>query len=370
MSKKFNSKLKKCQKESSDEATQQEVFLRSMSAMGIVPKKFNEEESSANFPQVYEIIEKILKSREHCDLNIVIGSESFECHMNVLKSYSEYFQKSEKSLKSGTIELPEDKVTPEAFNVIYAWMLADESEIPRLHFARIFKAAKFLEIKELLSQIMCFIDENVIGEREALSIYLEAKEINEKTLQGFMMKKISKIFLTFVASWEYLQLTEEEVTQLLQSNRLGVNSELDILFAVIRWSQHEWPSRKSSLSHLMKCVRFELIQSWQLVELKKYPKEFEHIFKMKEIQAMIDDAISLISLRNAQHDGDGDQDPFPATIHRRIINDPMWNSFEFEKNSNLYHNYRNFCIYLKQFDAVHWRKVKYSNPKHELQTLI
>jgi hypothetical protein len=203
----------------------------------------------------------------------------------------------------------------------------------------------------------------VIEEREALSIYLEAKAANVKPLQDFMMNKISKIFLTFVSSWEYLLLLYEEVEAFFQSNRLGVNSELDMLFAAIRWLQHDWPQREKSIAKLMKCVRFELIQSWQLVELKKFPKELKHIFKVREVQEMIDKALSNISLQHSHIEGDGDN--LPLVFNRRLINDPMWNEFEFEKNPNVYHNYCNFCKYLKRLSESHWRKIKYFDPKHE-----
>ena len=287
--------------------------------------------------------------------------------MIVLKSYSEYFEKLDKNdeIDTQTVTLPDDQVTPTAFYKIYEWMLADENFLTRSSFAEIFKAAKFLKIQDLLSQCMCCIDDmRVIGEREALSIYLEAKEINEKSLQDYMRMKISKIFLTFVASWEFLELTQDEVEDFFKSNRLGVNSELDMLFSGIRWLQHNWSQRKKSIPTLLRFVRFELIQSWQLVELKRFPRELEHIFKYPEVQDMIDKALSYISLQNSDH-CKGDSETLTTVFNRRLINDPMWNEFQFERNPNLFQNFCNFCKYLNKLDGCHWRKLKYSDPKHE-----
>lgn len=340
---------------------------KSISTLGFHPRQFTQDEATAKFPSVLTCIEKLLKNREQTDTTVVVGSETFECHMIVLKCYSEYFEKldANTSLDTKTVILPEDQVSSVAFFKIYEWMLSDEEKVERSNFAEVYKAAKFLKIRELMSQLMCCIDDKkVIEEREALSIYLEAKAANEKSLQEFMLKKISKIFLTFVASWEFLVLHFEEAEDLFRSNRLGINSELDMLLAAIRWLQHDWPQRKKSIAGLMSLVRFELMQSWQLVELKRYPKELEHIFKIHDVQNMIDKALSSISLQCSET-GAGDEESVSEVFNRRLINDPLWNEFEFEMNPNIHENYLNFCAYLSQLNACHWRKIKYADPKHD-----
>lgn len=344
---------------------------KSLSMLGFQAKEFTKDEASANFPSVLTCLEKMLKNQEQTDTKIVIGSESFDCHMIVLKIYSDFFKKFDENEGNDTTKviLPDDKVTPTAFRFIYNWMLTDEKTVDRSCFAEAFKASKFLKIHEMVGQLMSCIDDlKVIGEREALSIYLEAKEVDEKLLQDYMRNKISKIFLTFVSSWEYIQLETEEVVEFFKSNRLGVNSELDMLFSAIRWLQHEWPQRKKSVPIIMKLVRFELMQSWQLVELKKYPKELEHIFKIKEVQEIIDKALHYISLQRPNH-CEGGGEALIQVFNRRIINDFMWNEFEFEKNPNFFQNFCNFCKYLKQLDSCHWRKIKYADVKHELVVL-
>lgn len=341
----------------------------SLSRMGFSPKPLSVKESSAKFPPFLDCIEKMIRQSEHTDTKVVVGAETFNCHMIVLKGYSEYFKKldNKASIDTQKVVLPDDQVTPLAFSKIYEWMLSDEDSVPRIGFAEIFKSAKFLGISELTSQLMCYIDDGkVIGEREALSIYLEAKEINEKSLQDLMRQKISKIFLTFVASWEYLELTLDEIRDFFKSNRLAVNSELDMLFAAIRWLQHEWSHRKNSTVELLKLVRFELIQSWQLVELKRYPKELEHIFKIPEVKEIIDNALSYISMQFADHLGKGDCEVTPPKVFNRLlIHDPHWNELQLEHNPNVFQNFCNFCKYLKEIDACRWRKVKYADPRHE-----
>lgn len=308
----------------------------------------------------------MLKNRECTDTKVFIGTETFDCHMLVLKSYSEYFAKLDKSenIDRQCIIVPDEKVTPIAFEIIYEWMLEDDDKPHRRYFAEVFKAATFLKVSELLDQQICCIDDmKQIGEREALSIYLEAKEADEKHLQNMMVKKISKIFLTFASSWEFLVLKCDELEAMFSSNRLAVNSELDMLFVAIRWLQHEWPSRKKSIVPLLKFIRFDFFESWQLVELKKYPVELENIFKIPDVQKLIDKALFTISLRNAHVEGEGDMPP--DAINRCLIDDPLWREFNFDKNPNMFKNYCNFSKYLKHFVGDRWRSLKYVDPRHE-----
>lgn len=336
-----------------------------LSTLGIYPRQFTPEEGSAKFQTYLTSVVKMAKNRVHCDTKIVIGEETFDCHMIVLKGYSKYFADLSKKeeFDKQTVFLPNEKVSSEAFKIIYEWMLSNDNIPQRLHFAAVFKAATYLKIHEYLSQFMCIIDDKtVIGEREALSIYLEAKEVDDKSLQDLMRVKISKLFLTFVASWEYLTLNYDEVEDFFRSNTVGVNSELDMLFAAIRWLQHEWPLRHKLVAPLMKFVRFELLKVWQLIELKKYPQELQHIFKIPEVQEIIDNALSSTLLQCSSH---GDGDKVSKVITRQIINDPMWNAFEIEKNPNFSQNYQNFSMYLKKLNGTHWQKLKYADPKHE-----
>lgn len=79
---------------------------------------------------------------------------------------------------------------------------------------------------------------------------------------------------------------------------------------------------------------------------------------------MIDRAMSYISLQYSNQEGGDDRSKIPV-ISRQIVNDPMWNQYEFEMNPNFVESYGNFCKYLSQLNATHWTKLKYADPKNE-----
>lgn len=332
----------------------------SISQLGLSPRQLSRDEVSPESicPSLFECMERIVKERKFTDVKILAGDEEFECHLLVLRSYSRFFEKFG-SLDTNVIRLPHEHVTSRAFEVIYEWMLNDSETIRRNYFVELFKAAKFLQIDELICQCMCIIDDgNLIGEREALSLYLEAIECNEPVIKDIMIKKVSRIFMTFVASIEFLELHFHDVQQLLKLNSIGVHSELDIFFIVILWLEYDWNSRRDKLILLMELVRFELFQPWQLVELKKCPETLREILAHDEIFDMIDNALASISLSKSSFSV-GDYQRESVIIKRRIINDDiLWESFKFETNQDFHQNYLNFCKFLQLISGNHWQNIQ------------
>lgn len=330
--------------------------------LGLRPK-----DSSYNDDTIHDYLSKVTKliqNFKQTDVSIQIGTDLFECHMDVLKCYSEYFVflDADDNNSNEVIELSETDVTPKAFAIIYDWMLSDDNCVPRELFPEIFKAALFLKVKELEQNCFRYMDLK-LEERSGLQLYLEAKYVNLPILQKQMSQTISKIFLTFAASIEFLNLSFDEVEAILTSNKIAVNSELDVLFVAIKWLHHEWPKRQSYVTELIQHVRFSMIVAWQLVELKKYPTEFKHIFMIPEVQGLIDDALNFVNTKNKHID----ENIFinykylnqHKQLHRQIImNDSNWQRYKFNTNPDIFQNYLNFCKYLNEIDNNHWKKVK------------
>lgn len=333
----------------------------SIHELGVKPKELPEIFfNNHQIPSYENLIEYNIRNFRACDTTIVIGKDKFKCHSIVLKVHTDYFVKLEASgLRLEVIELPPDQVSINAFREIYNWMLIEDFKIPRPKFADIFKTAIFLKINDLVKECMAIIDDNlIIGEREAVSIFLEAKKINCKLLQSHMVKKISKIFLTFVASLDFLELNFEEVYEFFKSNRIAVNSEMDMLFVALRWLEYEWPKRKNCVKKLFKLIKFEVIPSWIVVEIRSYPEKYAHIFDL--VVDILNDAQHYHSQRHAAEGGlEGFKSETLMAIPRMRIDDPKWKSFNIQDNPHVFDAYEQFKIYLKQLKGTHWKKLKF-----------
>lgn len=182
-------------------------------------------------PQKNDLIQLLLnmiKNYQHTNIQIIINDTTFNCHMIVLKCYSDFF----KNLTNvEQVILPADKVTAEAFAIIYEWMLAEKPIVQRDGILELYNAAQYLKIKELIHQCwFCLDDVDAFCEDSAFLLYLEARKFDHDILQKIMLTRISKFFLTLVASKDFLELTNNEICNLLKSNTIGVNSETDVTF--------------------------------------------------------------------------------------------------------------------------------------------
>lgn len=206
---------------------------QSLYELGLRCAEFDETASDSTIPDYLTLIEGKLKNLEHTDVKVKIDDQIFNCHLVALKCYSKYFQCLDEICGyAETIELPGTDVTPRAFSVIYAWILADGATITRLNFVENLKAATFLKMDELVRQCWCCIDnKEIFNERTAFTLYMEAREQKFPLLQTIMTPRISKVFLTIVASKEFLELEFPSVRAILKSNNIAVNEETDVLYS-------------------------------------------------------------------------------------------------------------------------------------------
>lgn len=171
----------------------------------------------------------MIMSFEKTNVQIRIAETTFNCHMLVLQCYSEFF----KSLNGEQqIVLPADQVTAQAFHKVYEWMLTCQPIVQREGILELFNAAQFLKIRGLVAQCwVCLDDDKRFSEDAAFLLYLEARVLGQDELiQRLMLNRVSKFFLTLVASREFLEFGVDELCRLLSSNSIGVNSETDVGF--------------------------------------------------------------------------------------------------------------------------------------------
>lgn len=286
----------------------------SLAAFGIDASEQPAYWPAINQPSKPDLVAELLRmitTYEHTNVQIEINNTAFNCHMMVLQCYSDFFR----SLSHERhVVLPPEIVTPRAFLLIYEWMKSPNATVHREAILEVLQAALFLKISSLTSQCWaCLNDARRICEADAVLLYMEAREFKMTTVQDMMLKRVGTIFLTLVASEEYLKLRVDEVIALLSSNSIGVNAEIEVemlllnyikllkinyfdqvLMSAVRWLNHDWNNRREHLVEIMKCVRFELLTLWQIVVLKRRTDclEMQKFIDNPDILAMMEEALS------------------------------------------------------------------------------
>ncbi|XP_058443881.1 kelch-like protein 41b [Malaya genurostris] len=208
-------------------------------------------------PNYLTLINKRLNEFKHPNIQIRIGEKLFDCHALLLQCFSEVF---DELGNEPDVTLPEEKVTPEAFQLIYEWLLSQKSGLQREHFVEVFVAAEYLRIPRLINQCWTYVnDAESLMEDQAFQLYLETIPFKHAVLQHMMLRRICRFFLTLVASEEFVRLPVEDLCVLLKSNFIGVFSESDVLYAAAVWLLDDWESRSEHVGEVMKLVCFPLM---------------------------------------------------------------------------------------------------------------
>ncbi|CAK9823145.1 unnamed protein product [Anthophora retusa] len=305
---------------------------------------------------LYQELARRITNYKNADCIVRIDQDEFHCHLLVLQSYSSFFD--EKNCKE--IDLTGSEVSSKAFSIIYDWMINSQNESCRLlqrdNILEIFRAAQYLEMKELEEQCWAFIDnDELFTEDTAFLLYLEAKKVQNTAVMELMVPRIMKFFLMLVGTKDFLELSVDELCLLLKSNYISVNSEMEVLMSAVRWLMYDWEHRKPHMLEVLKCVRFGLIAPWQLVDVKRNPEnpEFMELMSYPEVQKMVDDGLAFVIIKYWY--GNQTEDYY-HWIELLGLTEPTNRNWAGEDKN--YVTYREFLLYLEEYQRTKLAELK------------
>ncbi|EDV34375.1 uncharacterized protein Dana_GF21280 [Drosophila ananassae] len=220
-------------------------------------------------------LQKLVEERVACNLcattRIWVGDfDHFDCIPSLLKCYSVWFATRDWRLQEFEFE-PND-VPAVGFEMLYKWMRT--TEIPELeNIVPTLQAAKHLKVSLLETELWKRVSHDSVREKLAFRCYVQAQKLPELAeLREIMLSRIRNYFLPMVGSQHFLDLDVDALEQLLLRDTLGVNSEMEIFFAVLRWVGHCPELVHKRLPHmqrLMDCVRFHYVPMTFLFSLRE-----------------------------------------------------------------------------------------------------
>ncbi|XP_017066121.1 kelch-like protein 26 [Drosophila eugracilis] len=344
---------------------------RSMSSLGYTTayllKKKELRKSINEKVNLYQAIYCLVKERVLTNSEVTIGKCRYPVHLMVLQSFSRMFCDMSNDL---SVDLPKEKVTPRSFSLIYDWMIQDKPILPRHGLLEVLQASTFLGIPQLVNQCM-FCLQNGFEEDTAAMLYVEAKILKLEHTHFELLKRVAKFFLTFVASKEFLRLPLDHLLMLIQSNHIGVNTELEVFMAATRWLNHHWPQRQEHISEVATSIRFGLIPPWLLIRLQKpdiSAVEVRRIVTVTEVRQTIHDGIAYTTSRLFYG---ADREAFIQHLHKSNVNPPVQRSWIYDRKCSHHHRllckntldltYETFVEYLNYLQTQHrdyWRSME------------
>ncbi|XP_043649910.1 uncharacterized protein LOC122617916 [Drosophila teissieri] len=215
-----------------------------------------------------EVVAEMMKGNHGALVRVRIGEHKFRCIPSLLKCFSSWF--ASRDWRVTRFKFLEQEVPARGFGVAYEWMRTEKlpdfgSLVPALQVAR------HLGVSLLEKAIYRMLCGNSVREKGAFLVYLEAKQqpaLGEICVA--MVRRLRRYFLALVGSPHFLHLQVDILETILRQDTIGVNSEMEVFFAVLRWLGHSDDlNRMTHMGRLMKCVRFHHMPMTFLFSLRE-----------------------------------------------------------------------------------------------------
>ncbi|XP_002134401.2 uncharacterized protein [Drosophila pseudoobscura] len=225
----------------------------------------------------------------------------FLCHDAVLSFFSKRLTE---QMRKGCLYFETPELASRAFDKIYRWMHGECSVVQSFDLA-VLRGARFLAIPELLEQMWKLLEKKNPTEYDAFEMLCKSRKVHEiEELHGMMVDRITKSTLVIFSSKQFLRLTETQVSLLLKSDRLAVNSEIEVLYSGLCWLRYKWPMRRGSVGKVLNSVRYGFLSVLMLqkVSLADRPQTgpfadiLDVFLKLPESKKILDDALIYSSL--------------------------------------------------------------------------
>lgn len=255
-----------------------------------------------------QLMTNILKSNYGALALVQIGENKFRCIPCLLRCFSVWF--GIRDWRITRFKFKEREVPSGGFKVAYEWMRTNK--LPEFdELVPALQVACHLKVTLLEKEIWQILSDESVREKVAFLVYLGARRMPALgALCEAMLFRLRKYFLALVGSPHFLRLKVDVLEMLLRQDSIGVNSEMEVFFAVIRWLGHSRGRKRwEHFQRLMKCVRFHHMPMTFLFSLREsfnHPEKFDLFSKEPgmlafntdpEMMELLEHAIYFISVR-------------------------------------------------------------------------
>jgi len=197
--------------------------------------------------------------KQFCDVDITFGEDVLSFHRAVLYSSSGYFRslmdedptRSEYTLEfDPPLERGLVEVLAESFYTgVISIPITNENAVPLL------RAGSMVRAEHVTKSCISFMS-NELNEENALQIWKSIRFGKFDELKSRATAKIGRHVPFMAADTTFLNLSAEEVIDLLSDDRLSVSKESDVFDAAKWWIKHDQEKREQDIVAVMKTVRF------------------------------------------------------------------------------------------------------------------
>ncbi|XP_022231477.2 uncharacterized protein LOC111080280 [Drosophila obscura] len=227
---------------------------------------------------ISELLAKQVRDNAGATLQVNIEDSQFYCIPSLLKCYSMWF--ASRDWRATNFNFLPSQVPAKGFECAYEWLrfqkLPSTADV-----VYTLQVARYLKIDLLEPICWAVLNADSLREKAAFMVFRQAKPYPDlQDVCNAMSGRIRNYFLALVGSKYFTELSVDDLEYLLKRDSIGVNSEIEVFFLVLRWMNLARDERVKHLGRLMDCVRFSLMPIaflWTLRDGFTHPDK-DHLF--------------------------------------------------------------------------------------------
>ncbi|UYV65628.1 IPP [Cordylochernes scorpioides] len=228
---------------------------------------------------------KLCEEGKLCDVDLVVGEQTFPAHRAVLAASSSYF---DAMFSSNMVEGSQRSVTlpsidPAFFTLVFKFIytglgyfltpeasapvklivmvcLAGKITLTRENVQEVMATAHQLRILELLDVCCNFLLEE-LHPSNCVGIYRFAEMYSCTNLKVKAKIYVERHFSDIIEEEEFTELPKDLLKGFLKSEGLSIHNEYQLLQAMLRWVLHNVKERTNFLSELLETIRLPIIST-------------------------------------------------------------------------------------------------------------
>lgn len=212
----------------------------------------------------------LLDAQQLCDVTLLVEGKRFMCHRVLLAAVSPYFRAMFTSplVESRLTEIRLEEVTPSVMETVIHFIYTGEAGLSLDTAEDLFVAANRLQVMPLQDLCSRFLFEHLSVEN-CLGMYSLARSHHDQLLLRASLRLVAQHFPRVARQKDFLLLDPGTLGSLLESDRLGVESETEVYDAARRWAENCPADRYVHMPTLLRHLRPGLLAPEETRRLNK-----------------------------------------------------------------------------------------------------